>query len=157
MPIASERETCPIAQRPGCPMTTSSSSPSLVVVAPPPAEVASPVGSTYGTPKSIVVVVSTSSRVLGVASPCCAYEEDTPTVGSVVVGTPLTSAALVVESGSGARSPSPWAASTIGSWGPLPPEHWDVGVMPRFVALQHASKGQKAWAKSRKKKEKNLQ
>jgi hypothetical protein len=85
----------PGAQRPGCPMMISSSSPSpsQVVAAPPPTEAASPMGSTSRTMEPVVVVVSTSGGVSGVAAPYCTYEEDTPTTGSVIIRTPPTATA----------------------------------------------------------------
>jgi hypothetical protein len=63
MPIASERETCPEAQGPWCPITTSSSSPlqSPVVAALPPVEVASTNGDTSWTPVPMLCAAPAAS------------------------------------------------------------------------------------------------
>jgi hypothetical protein len=68
--------------------------------------------------------------------------------------------APAAKSGLGVRSPLPWAASATGSGespppvAPLPPKPWDAGVTFGFIALQHASRDQKAYAKTGKEKEK---
>jgi hypothetical protein len=104
----------------------------------------------------VAVVVSTSSTILGVAAPSCVCEEDVSTANSVMVREAPTPTAPAAESGSGARSPPPWAASATGSWGPpplvAPPslEPRDTGIMFGFGALQHTSKGQETWMKSKK-------
>jgi hypothetical protein len=94
----------------------------------------------------------------GVAAPDCICEEGTYAASLVMGGAMLADATPAAESGLGAKSPPPWAASTTGSWGPqplvapLPPEPWDVSVASGFAALEHTSKDQKTWVKSGKKK-----
>jgi hypothetical protein len=123
-------------------VTTSSSSPSpLPVMAAP-----------------VVVVVSTSVTASRVAALDYVCKEDASTASSIMVRAPPTAATPVAESGSGAESPPSWATLVVESWGPpplvapRPSEPWDDGAMSGFVALEHTSKDQKAWAKSGKKK-----
>jgi hypothetical protein len=90
----------------------------------------------------IIIVTSRVSTISGVAGPGCARDEDTSIAGLVMVREAPTAAAPNAESGSGARTPTPWVTYDTRSWGPLPLEPWDAGIVSGFNALQHMSKGQ---------------
>jgi hypothetical protein len=88
--IASERETCPVAQSRGCPVTTLSASPS-----------------------SSLVMLASAAVVHATAAPDWVHEEAASVFGSVMVGVVPAAVAPAVESGSGAASPPPWDAGIV--------------------------------------------
>jgi hypothetical protein len=70
----------------------------------------------------VVVVVSTSGTISGVTAHNCVCEEGASAAGSIMVRVTLAATALTVESGSGAESPSSWAAPATAPVVPWPSE-----------------------------------